>query len=468
MTKILFIAFALVLMAVLVRVFVRSPKLGILALIAAAPLEKLSVHVGLTWKPFLVLTPPIVVALAYRWWKGADPKPKLGAFETALGILLAIDLLSLVVAEAPLRAFRMTIQYGVLFAIVGVLIQTLRTPQDLQQAMRVLIGSGLAVMLYGLVQFIGWPLGVNTHLLLGLTAKNPTIPYMFTIPGAVVIPGAEGSARSIIRLSSTFFDWNIFAGFILLVLCVAGSDLARRIYLALPRRRSVLYVGLALFVLLFSFSRSSWIGACVAAVVLGAAWRPLLRGRKTRLVLAATALLFVLGLATAVGPFGAVRRRMAMMFEGDASIYKHTIYAQAALEMFRRSPALGVGLHNFSNYYTHHFDPNDFGSTAHSAYLSFFAETGLFGAVANGVLILLVLQALWRTLRRHRPEDAPYAWAAGLGAAYVGLLASSFFYLFYNQVYLWVLAGLIVAIDRASDSPAEEGLNPLAAKEASP
>ena len=121
------ILIALALMTFLLRVFIRSPRLGVLWIVATAPLEKLSLYAGLTWKPFILLTPPLVAALLWRWWKGIDPRPRLGKIEVALVSILLISLLSLPMAEDPGRTLRMTIQFGLLFGIVWSLIQTLRT-----------------------------------------------------------------------------------------------------------------------------------------------------------------------------------------------------------------------------------------------------------------------------------------------------------------------------------------------------
>jgi O-antigen ligase len=450
--KLLTILAALALMGFLFRVFLRSPRAGVLAVIATAPLEKLSLYAGLTWKPFILLTPPLVGALLWRWWKGRDARPRFDALEGAMASVLGISLLSGLTAEAPGLTWRMAFQIALLIANVWSLLQCLRSREDVEKAIHILKISGVAVLLYGLFQFIGWPLGIDTHWLMKIMPRNPTIPYMFTIPGAVVMAG-----RSVVRLSSTFFDWNIFAAFVVLILSLSLSQLAWRMGRRMPLRREALLAALGVFILFFTFSRSSWIGMAVALAVLALAWRRFFRRGKVRLALGLTAVVLLLGIWSGWGPFGFVRTRMEMMFEGDASIYKHTIYAQAALEMFRRSPALGVGLHNFSAYYTGHFDPNDFGTTAHSAYLTFFAETGLLGGVANLALILLVLQSMTRSLRRYSPEHPEYAWIAGLGAAYVGMLASSFFYLFYNQVYLWVTVGLIGAIERLPESSPEPG-----------
>jgi hypothetical protein len=197
----------------------------------------------------------------------------------------------------------------------------------------------------------------------------------------------------------------------------------------------------------------------VALAVLGLAWRTILpKPPGVRLALGLTVVILIAG----SGAAGDVRFRSNSHGDdvrGDASIYKHTITPRRRWKCSGAAPALGVGLHNFSAYYTAHFDPNDFGTTAHSAYLTFFAETGILGGVANLVLILIVLQSVARSLRRYSPINVEYAWIAGLGAAYAGLLASSFFYLFYNQVYLWVTVGLIGAIERlpgASPEPERE------------
>lgn len=445
--ELLTILAAVAAMGFLFRVFLHSPRAGILAVIATAPLEKVSVYSGLTWKPFVLLAPPLACALLWRWWKGLDPRPRWGALEGSMAAVLALSLLSGWTAEAPGLTWRMAFQFALLFSIVGCLLQGLRTREDVEKAIHVLKMAGTWVLFYGLFQFIGWPLGIDTHWLMKIMPQNPTIPYMFTIPGAVVMGG-----RSVVRLSSTFFDWNIFAAFVVLMLCLSLSQLAWRLVRAKPLRREAFRAALGTFILFFTFSRSSWIGMIVALAVLTLAWRRFFRGGKVRLAMSLVVTILILGIWSGWGPFGYVRSRIEMMFEGDASIYKHTIYAQAALEMFRRAPALGVGQHNFSAYYTAHFDPNDFGTTAHSAYLTFFAETGLLGGVANLVLILLVLRSAARSLRRYSPEDVEYAWMAGLGAAYAGMLASSFFYLFYNQVYLWITVGLIGAIERLPGS----------------
>ena len=449
-TKLLILAIVLALMAVLFRLFLRSPQAGVLCVVATAPLEKISVYAGLTWKPFVVLAPPLVAAMLWRWWRKIDPPPRLGKLEGVLIAILSISVLSAFLAEDPGRSLRMTIQFILLFGIVWGLLQSLRSRESIESALSTLRLAGLCVLLYGLFQFLGWPLGLDTHLLMKIMPENPTIPYMFTIPGAVVMSG-----RPVVRLSSTFFDWNIFAAFVVLLISLGLSRLAWKTHSKMPIRREILHALLGSSILFFTFSRSSWIGMCIALVILGYGWRQTLNRKSLRISMIVFLLIIGIGFWTAVGPFGYIQKRMAMMFEGDASIYKHTIYAQAALEMFRRSPALGVGLHNFSNYYTHHFDPNDFGATAHSAYLSFFAETGIVGGTAHLVLILFVIGMLWRNLRRLDPSDWRYGWLVGLGAAYMGMLASSFFYFFYNQVYLWIVIAIIAAIDRLPDNIGE-------------
>lgn len=446
---------ALVVFALLVGLFVRRPGLGVCLVIATAPLEKLSFYAGLTWKPFLLLTPSLGAALLWRWWKKKDSAPRFERLEGALLAILLCSLASMAVAEAPLRTLRMTVQYLALFTVVWAILQTLRTPRDIERGLQVLTLSGLGVMLYGVLQFAGWAAGrEQADVLLWLMPRNPTLPESFTAAGMVRIPGAG----SLARLSSTFFDWNIFAALLVLILSLSLSNLGWRLYTGRWWRWELLYSGLGLFLLAFTFSRSAWAGMAAALVVVAAGWLRHLRASRARLAAAAVAFALFVAVGASLGPWGALRGRVAILFRGDLSARQHLVYARAALEMFRRSPALGIGLHNYSNYYTRHFDPEDLGSTAHSAFLSFFAETGLLGAAANLALMGIVLAALWRIIRRSRPEQPAFAWAVGLAAAYVGLLTSSLFYLFYNQVYLWALVGLILALERTSrnDEAAQE------------
>jgi hypothetical protein len=59
-----------------------------------------------------------------------------------------------------------------------------------------------------------------------IVPRNPTIPYMFTIPGAVSVMAGQ-SIRS--GSHPPFFDWNIFAAFVVLILSLSLSQMAWRL-----------------------------------------------------------------------------------------------------------------------------------------------------------------------------------------------------------------------------------------------
>jgi hypothetical protein len=118
--KLLTILAALAFMAFLLRLFVRSPRAGVLAVIATAPLEKRSLYAGLTWKPFVILPPPLAGALLWRWWKGLDPRPRFGSLEGAMAPrLLLLSLLSGLTAEAPGLTWRMAFQFALPLSLSG-------------------------------------------------------------------------------------------------------------------------------------------------------------------------------------------------------------------------------------------------------------------------------------------------------------------------------------------------------------
>ncbi len=439
--------------------FYRHPVLGVGVLAFVAPLEKLSIYHGLTWKPFLLIFPAVFAAFLLRRIRRLDPWPRLNLIDKILIALTVINFLSAAMAIDVTRTIRMTVQFAILYAICSMTIHTLKTENDTRKVLFCTFLSGGLVVFYGLVQLAGAAVGVNTHLLLLFLPRNPTIPYMMTIPGAVYF---EGLGRHIIRVSSTFFDWNFFAGYLVALGSLAWLFFCRRY--SQSRRRSHLVVLLILTagLLLFSFSRSGWIGALAALAVAYWLSRFAFPVYIRRLVLGAGFLLTATALAIPQSPLSLAVKRMQYMFSGDPSIEKHVVYGEKALEMFYRNPILGVGLHNYSVYYNREFDPNDLGTTAHSTFLSYFAETGLLGASANIFFHLLCIYLMIRSLRRLRPLSFSHATISGILAGYIGVLTCNLFYFFNNQAFVWTFLGLGLAETLRRKEPAEEAIPEIA------
>jgi O-antigen ligase len=436
--------------------FYRYPVWGIGMLAFVAPLEKLSVYHGLTWKPFLVIFPAVFLAFLLRRVRRVDPWPRLNLIDKTLIALFAINFLSATVAVDVARTIRMTVQFGILYAICSMTIHTLKTESDTRKVLFCTFLSGGLVVSYGLLQLAGAAVGVNTHLLLLFMPRNPTIPYMMTIPGAVYF---ESLGRHIVRVSSTFFDWNFFAGYLVALGSLAWLFFCRRYSQGRRRLHLGVLLSLTVLLLLFSFSRSGWIGASVSFVIAYGLSRSAFPAFRRRLVVGIGLFLVAIALSVPGSPLSLAVKRMRYMFSGDPSIEKHVVYGEKALEMFYRSPILGVGLHNYSVYYNREFDPNDPGTTAHSTFLAYFAETGLLGASANVFFHLLSIALMIGALRRQPTLSFSYTTIAGVLAGYVGILACNLFYFFNNQAFIWTFLGLGLAEAVRAECPAKEAVH---------
>jgi O-antigen ligase len=435
---VLLLGLGIILALVLGRLFYHSPIWGVAALAFVAPLEKVSVYSGITWKPFLPVFFVFAAAVLLRRLSGKERWPSLTLLDKAFIALTILYLLSAMVAINPVRTLRMTAQFAILFAIAHFTIHYVRTATHARLVLFFTFLSGGLVLGYGVLQLLGGMAGLHTHLLLYLLPKNPTIPYMLSVPGAVYFPSVD---RHVVRVSSTFFDWNFFAGFLLMILCLSVALFAYRQHVRGRRSHLAVCVLVAGVLLLFTFSRSAWIGAILSAAMLG--W--LLRGAfqaRNRWLYPVTVLVVILVLNFALGnPARLAVDRLLFMFRGDPSVTKHGLYGRAALEMFYTSPLLGIGLHNFSTYYQQVFDPADVGATAHSTFLTYFAETGILGALGHLFLHALIIFILVDAVRRTRKFSFDYFVLAGCLAAYVGILTCNVFYFFNNQAFIWTLVG---------------------------
>lgn len=170
----------------------------------------------------------------------------------------------------------------------------------------------------------------------------------------------------------------------------------------------------ALFLLVFSKTRSGWIGFAVAFFVL-----VLLRfGRRPALLLLLAA---VLG--------GMLDMPDNLTWAAVTADQRWTIWG-AALDIFLAHPLLGTGIDTFGDArvamgITFNFD---YMAHPHNIYLQALAETGILGFAAQlaflfGSLAVMVLP-LWR--RRSLRPDTRFLMAAAPAAAWAGYLATAF------------------------------------------
>jgi putative inorganic carbon (HCO3(-)) transporter len=188
--------------------------------------------------------------------------------------------------------------------------------------------------------------------------------------------------------------------------------------------------GLLLAALLMSWSRGAWLGFGAAALALGLAWP-----RKWWVGLALVGGGLLLGFAAL--RFNLLPASIADRLTGftdftqtfdvrgvdinsaNYAVLERLAHWQAAEEMARYHPLLGVGFGNYEPVYPGYalINWDQALGHAHNFYLNLLAETGVVGLTAYGVLWIVVIGLTWRVTRQAA------GWARGVALGLFGTWA---------------------------------------------
>jgi len=249
-----------------------------------------------------------------------------------------------------------------------------------------------------------------------------------------------------LRISSTFYDWNIFAGYILSMLCIFMSrSIGRFVTGSKPYLYSFISI-LLTFLMTITFSRSGWLGAISGIAVLLMLNKEIFINKAIRYTIYLGSGLILCILAIVTRGFYLIFERIGTTITGEVSVMQHIKYGRAAMEMFFNSPSIGIGLAGFAPYYTRYFDINDLGTTSHSTVLSYFAQTGFIGAMLNFILLVFILFILYRSIKYSKQDVENQFLLKGIFTASIGIFVSNLFYFYDNQPFIWGLLGLGLAV----------------------
>ena len=434
------------------RWFARRPADAMSLMIAVAPLEVLSFYKGVTVKPFLLLFPAVAAGLGWRYRRSLsrDWNPK--EWDFCVFACWGWAVFSCLFATNTMRGLRMAIQLAMVFVTAIGTAHWITSRYEVNRYLRFLRWSAIVVCGYALWQAAGYFLGFPSQQLLALARHNPTLPRMLVEPGAIVF----SESMSIIRVSSTFFDWNIFSAYLVVLLSLFLGVTWRR--LVSRRLPPTVFCGLILLAALWllTFSRSGWLGGVAAVATLVSLGLPLrMLIRRYAIVIVG---LFIACVIAQIDPLTLLVRRVGQSLTGEQSIQEHARYGLAALDMLRDHPLTGVGVHNFAVSYQQHYDPNEPGATAHSGFLSLFAEMGLVGGVIYVLTFLTVLNRLWNAQRRLARDDPDGIFLRSLLAAVIGLGVCNVFYHFWTQLFLWSFLGFCIGAAEALEPKLDQRL----------
>jgi len=242
------------------------------------------------------------------------------------------------------------------------------------------------------------------------------------------------------RMSGTLGFPNQYAAYLVLLLPMAISlfiftkEKVKKLWYALV-------TGAGLLGLLFSLSRSAWIGLICGVIVL---FLLITKNQKINpqlfwIVVSVMGIILVIGIV--------FRGLINLRLESSQSEEYRWLMIKIAFPIILANPILGVGLFN---YQFHSFPIFNFWQPVHNDYLRLAAETGLPGLFFFLWFVFLVFREANRASKmRDRYLSAV---AFGIFGGYTAFLISIMFgpqYQHYRQKFLfWVLAGSAVALKR--------------------
>jgi len=407
-----------VLAVLLFGVFLKSPPLALLALVAAIPFEIEALLPGggfVAYSGIKILGIMALLAWLGRWVATGDyalRSDRQLAFYGLFLVCLAVSAYAARNLTDTLDALLRWLQISLLYVLTQVLMDSRRQVQRLYWV--VLLTMGLSA-LWGIAQGLrgeratGLALDPNEFCLCLIMALYIGLGIVFSLDGAKAGRGAAALA------------WGSIAAIVLAII--------------LTRSRS----------------------GFLTLVASGMVW-VLLQPRKGRgaMVLAAVAAAFVI-LAPALywERITTLSRPMA-----DDSLRGRMYEFRAGVLMIERHPILGVGTGNYAtNYMRYSQDPRRTPRLAHNLYIQIGAENGLIGLT---VFLLLTgytaarLRRLEAGLRRNDPAGL-HALLFGALLAFVAFLIGSLFLSSQFVKYFYVTLGLLPAWSRLAAEALAKG-----------
>ena len=283
-----------------------------------------------------------------------------------------------------------------------------------------------------------------------------------TVVDVIVSVGAASAAYGIIQYGMLHYDnlgrrpegalthYMTYSGILMLVICAAA---ARLIFGARDRLWPALVMPAVVVALSLTFTRSAFVGACVAVGLLFV----LKDFRLTALLPVVIALLF------ALAP-GQVANRMMSMFNAvpDATNQDRLAMMEVGARMVKDHPFVGVGPNMVPRLYAQYrpdYAVNPTNPHLHNVPLQIAAERGLVALAAWLWFLVALAMALFRLFRQQTDRTLAAAALASIAA----MLAAGFFeYNFGDSEFLMMFLVVITLPFAAANR--EEGRAPSAAR----
>jgi len=246
------------------------------------------------------------------------------------------------------------------------------------------------------------------------------------------------------RISATFQNQNNFSAYLVPILLLVTSlvfspQLKKQFRFILFFLWSLLGV-----CLIFTFTRSAWLGFLIGLVLM------LFLSRKIKIAIPLICVFIIILIS-----IPALRQRLTYTFQpgGDEA---RLALSYSALEMIKENPLLGKGLGTFMDHFPKYPASKALikhgGYYAHNCFLQIWAEIGLFGLLSFLLFIGAVLYKGIRIFWGNQLPGQSQAVLLGLICAIFGFLVHSFFdtqlYSLQLSALFWFLLGITASFAR--------------------
>lgn len=414
----------------------RNPFIGFLLIIFFLPFERVPTMnlAGVDLKINTILGFLTIFAwLAASMFNARKWKIQPNALAWPISLFVIALLLSLTQAFNLSRGIEVLIFS--LFTIVLSFMTVNMIPEKtaLEKTVIVLFISAFFVALFGLFQFggdvIGLPASI-TQLKIGYGSK------VFGFP----------------RIQAFSMEPLYFANYLLIPLSLSVAYFFSHANL-IKRRWLVVLMILLLVNFALTVSRGGYLGLAATLFLLLVFYFRQVFTRKTVIVL----MIFLVVAGSVMFALSRGQSRSTQAFinqvtlqdakKGSESVQGRLTTFDFAYGTFKKHPILGIGIGNYGPYFKNFppVMPKTGWDIVNNEFIELLAETGLVGTICYGLILLVII---WRSLLVLKIARDPFLRASliGLLTAFIGVMVQYNFFSTLYIIHIWVLIGLLVAV----------------------
>lgn len=370
------------------------PIAGVFLTIFAAPFVPTMVLAMLCILTFGSLIIRSICEEGFKW--------RFDGLGNALVVFLMFMLVSCILSFAPIKSLMVWAMYFVFVSFYFVVVNTMKTKEQIISVMKIFVIAGLIVSLYGVMQYVfGWTNSQNAWI----------DEKMFE--------------EAVIRVDSTMENPNVLGEFLLLFLPLAAVFMIKEKYSKPSKYLYTVAFAVGCLCMLLTQSRGCWLGLILSAAVFitfynGRLW--------TLLPLLLLALPFVM-------PEAMIARMMSIGNLEDSSTSYRVFIWRGTFKMLKDFWLGGIGMGEgaFRVVYPLYSYNGIIAPHAHNTFLQLLVEGGI-GALLIFITIMAVfIKKLSVSFKETNRGGVLNLSVLGIGSGVLGFLLQSMFdYTFYN------------------------------------